>query len=136
VRMAQAAGGARLAREAVAQFLGVERALEDLDGDVASDARIPRPEQRAHAALADQIKDFVAPEVFWNLHNLPAAPPREASLYRIGRSRRLPPAAVVTRGKWRRAAGPSPESGQTAANRQRRRREPRDVPRQPCPYSS
>src|SRR5262249_28966295 len=92
VRVAQAAGGARLARKAVAQFGRVERGLQHLDRDIASDARIARAEQRAHAALADQVEDFVAPEVFWNLHNLQAARrPKERSLYRIGVQRRVRP---------------------------------------------
>src|SRR5262249_9086766 len=65
--------------------LGVERALEDLDGDVAPDARIAGTEQGAHATLADQVEDFVAPEIRWNLHKSAGRDGSgESSLY-IGR---------------------------------------------------
>src|SRR5262249_8718550 len=62
VRMAQASGGARLARKPIAELCRVEILLEHLDGHGATDARIPRTVERARAALGEEVEDFVAPD--------------------------------------------------------------------------
>jgi hypothetical protein len=62
------AGGAGLAREAVAKLGSIVARPEQLDGDVAADPGISRAVQGTHAALSDQVDDLVPPEGRWNLH--------------------------------------------------------------------
>jgi hypothetical protein len=63
VRIREAAGGARLLLEAP-QSLGVagQRAREDLDRDVAIQARVPRAVHLAHPPRAQRAQDLVRPE--------------------------------------------------------------------------
>ena len=60
VGMAQAAGGARLPREALAKSLGVETMAQQLDRDEAIDRGVPRKKQRAHPAFTDLVEDLIA----------------------------------------------------------------------------
>src|SRR6476661_3597351 len=59
VRMAQAAGGARLPREALAKRLGVQAMAQQLDRDEAIDRRIARKKQRPHSAFTDLVEDLI-----------------------------------------------------------------------------
>ena len=63
VGMLEGGGGARFLREA-AQPVGIARGpgRQDLDGDVALEARVTRPIHLAHAATADVGDDFVRAE--------------------------------------------------------------------------
>ena len=60
VRMAQAAGGARLPREALAKSLGVEAVAQQLDRDEAIDRGVAREKQRPHPAFTDLVEDLIA----------------------------------------------------------------------------
>ena len=60
VGMAQRGGGARFLLESPHPVgIGRERGGNDLDGDIASEARIVRAIHLAHAARADQLDDVV-----------------------------------------------------------------------------
>ena len=64
VGMIQRRGGERLPFEAMARHRVGELTREDLDGDRALQARVPRPEHPPHAADAKLGFDDVPPEPF------------------------------------------------------------------------